>query len=340
MNSLIRAAGLEGYEALGRSIGIDVEHELARVGLSLGQLSDPDRLLPYPAMIRLLENSASVARCPDFGLRLSQLQGLGMLGTLSVALRHAKTLGDALQLGSRYMFVHSPSIRFLVLPVEGDPANVDLAISIDLPDLPPCTQTLELCLGVMAECIRVLGQGRVRPTLAQLPHARCGPARNYAAAFGCESRFERLLAALRIPAASLGEPLAEHNPMLQQLAQNYLDQNFSAGTRCVADQVRSLVRRLLGTGETAQASIASALAMHPRTLQRHLKAEGSSFEEIIDSIRRERLLSLFSQAQAPSMAQVSAMLGYAEQAVLTRSCQRWFGLSPSALRKRALGKMP
>jgi len=334
MSSLIRAAGLHGYEALGRSVGLNVEAELQRVGLSLAQLGDADALLPYAAMIQLLEHSAPVSRCADFGLRLSRMQDLGILGPVSVVVRHSKTLGDALQLGSRYLFVQSPSLHFTVVPVQGQPENVDLSFSINMPDVPPCAQALELSLGVIAQSVRLLGQGRVRPTLAQLPHARIGPLRNYTTTFDCECRFERLLTALRIPTASLAEPLAEHNPMLQRLAQSYLDQNFVSGTSFVADQVRMLVRRLLDTGQTSQANIASALALHPRTLQRQLKNEGTRFEDIVDGIRRERLLLLFSQAQSPPMAQVAAMLGYSEQAVLTRSCRRWFGASPSELRRR------
>ena len=334
MSSLIRAAGLHGYEALGRSVGLNVEAELQRVGLSLAQLGDADALLPYAAMIQLLERSAQVSRCADFGLRLSRMQDLGILGPVSVVVRHSKTLGDALQLGSRYLFVQSPSLHFTVVPVQGQPENVDLSFSINMPDVPPCAQALELSLGVIAQSVRLLGQGRVRPTLAQLPHARIGPLRNYTTTFDCECRFERLLTALRIPTASLAEPLAEHNPMLQRLAQSYLDQNFVSGTSFVADQVRMLVRRLLDTGQTSQANIASALALHPRTLQRQLKNEGTRFEDIVDGIRRERLLLLFSQAQSPPMAQVAAMLGYSEQAVLTRSCRRWFGASPSELRRR------
>lgn len=234
MSSLIRAAGLHGYEALSRSVGLNVEAELQRVGLSLAQLGDADALLPYAAMIQLLEHSAQESRCADFGLRLSRMQDLGILGPVSVVVRHSKTLGDALQLGSRYLFVQSPSLHFTVVPVQGQPENVDLSFSINMPDVPPCAQALELSLGVIAQSVRLLGQGRVRPTLAQLPHARIGPLRNYTTTFDCECRFERLLTALRIPTASLAEPLAEHNPMLQRLAQSYLDQNFVSGTSFVA----------------------------------------------------------------------------------------------------------
>ncbi len=117
---------------------------------------------------------------------------------------------------------------------------------------------------------------------------------------------------------------------------DHLDQNFGSATSFVAYQVRVLARRLLGTEQMSQAEIASAMAVHPRTLQRQLKKEGARFEDIVDGLRREQLLLMFS-GTSPPMAQVAVMLGYSEQAALTHSCRRWFGVSPTELRRRVKG---
>ena len=42
--------------------------------------------------------------------------------------------------------------------------------------------------------------------------------------------------------------------------------------------------------------------------------------------------SLLAHPQGLSLTQVALMLGYSEQAALTRSCRRWYGCTPSALR--------
>jgi len=34
------------------------------------------------------------------------------------------------------------------------------------------------------------------------------------------------------------------------------------------------------------------------------------------------------------VAQLAQLLGYSEQAALTRSCRRWFGQTPTALRRQ------
>jgi hypothetical protein len=108
MTVLVRAASLEGFENLATAVGLDVDRALLRVGLNRRSLEDPDALIPYLAVIHLLEHSAQTAQCPDFGQRLSRLQDIGVLGPLAVLLRHAPTAGEALALASRYLFVHSP----------------------------------------------------------------------------------------------------------------------------------------------------------------------------------------------------------------------------------------
>ena len=338
MTALVRAACLNGYEALARSIGVDVERELERVGLSTQSLANPDALIPYVARFHLLEHTAAAGNCPDFGLRLSESQGVEILGPLAILLRHADTLADAIDLATRHLFVHSPAIRFATLPVAGRSSEVDLALSFELPHLPPCGQSLELVLGLMACVIRQITQARARPLLALIPHARIGPAASYTRVLDCECRFQAPVLALRLAAAQLARPLPEHNPMLRKLAQSYVDQNFGTPDQAFVDRVRPMVRRFLGSGQATQANIAALLSIHPRTLQRRLLDEGHRFEDIVDAIRKEMLIDLLSRPATMSLSQIALMLGYSEQAALTRSCRRLFNCTPTELRESCLAE--
>ena len=68
--------------------------------------------------------------------------------------------------------------------------------------------------------------------------------------------------------------------------------------------------------------------MHP---QRRLREEGTTFEDIKDEVRRDLARRYLAHPEVP-LAQVTAVLDYREQSALTRSCQRWFQTTPSALR--------
>lgn len=334
MTVLVRAASLEGYEDLATSMGLDVPRALLRVGLTPRSLQDPDALIPYLAVIHLLEHSAQAGQCPDFGQRLARLQDIGILGPLAVLLRHAPTVGEALALASRHLFVHSPAVRFEVLPVPGRAAEVDLRFALDLPQLPPRRQTIELSLGLVVQGLRMVGTDRIKPLSALFPHAQGAPLAAYAATYGCECRFGAEAAAIRIAAVDLLRPVSEHDPAVQAIAHSYLAQQFGAPGQLAVDRVRAMVRRFLGAGQATQANIAHALSVHPRTLQRRLQAEGHCFEDVVDAIRREQFQELLTYSQALSLTQIALMLGYSEQAALTRSCRRWFACTPSEMRQK------
>ncbi|MBK9573513.1 MAG: AraC family transcriptional regulator ligand-binding domain-containing protein [Rhodoferax sp.] len=116
MTILVRAAALRGYAELARACGVVRCAPCNNVRLSQFNLKDVDSLIPYVAFINLLEQTANKSGCADFGLRLAQAQGIGVLGQLAVLFQHASNAGEALTLASRHIFVHSPAVQLGVRP--------------------------------------------------------------------------------------------------------------------------------------------------------------------------------------------------------------------------------
>jgi AraC-like DNA-binding protein len=99
--------------------------------------------------------------------------------------------------------------------------------------------------------------------------------------------------------------------------------------------VRQTIEALLGTGTCGHRQVATAMYMHPRTLQRRLREEDTTFEETKDQVRRDLAQRYLSHPDLP-LAQVSALLDYSEQSALGRSCRRWFDTTPRSYRDRLL----
>ena len=338
MTVLIRAASMQGYKELARQCGVDPDRAMQRVHLTDQHLADVDSLIPYASHIRLMELTATESGYMDFGLRLAKAQGVGVLGQLAVLFQHASTLGEALTLASRYIFVHSPAVRLEVVPVTGEPDLIDLTYSLDIPHLPNRAQTLELSLGLSVSGILMVGQGLVQPLQVRFPHAQLGPTSSYQTTLGCPCVFNAPISAVRLQAAALQLVLPENNPQLREYAQSYLDRQFGDPTQHFGDRIRSMVRRFLSSGMGNQMAIARALSINPRTLQRRLSAEGLIFENIVDEIRMQQLLDLLAQPEAQSLAHIAWMLGYTEASTLHRSCLRWYGCTPGALRQQEVSQ--
>lgn len=72
--------------------------------------------------------------------------------------------------------------------------------------------------------------------------------------------------------------------------------------------------------------IARALAMTPRTLQRRLREEGTTFRGVLDELRLR--LTAHPSAARRTQADMSTMLGYAEASAFRRAYKRWTRSSP------------
>jgi len=177
----------------------------------------------------------------------------------------------------------------------------------------------------------MLGGDNYQLLWVELPHeSLCSPAL-YEKYFGSEVRFGCHANAIYVTTASMKAGLAGRSEQLHQLATSYLDVQYPSPDGRVSTRVETAIRRTLGTDSCNRNSVARAMAMHPRTLQRRLEKEGVTFDDLRDRIRKEKAEYYLSQTQAP-LSQVAGIIGYSEQSILTRSCQRWFGQSPREYR--------
>lgn len=331
MTVLVRSSCLSGLDDLAAGLGLHLPTLLRRFALPPEAATDPDLPVSYQAFINLLEHCARAGHCPDLGLRLAQRQGIAVLGPIAVLLRHAATVGEALELASRYLFVHSPALRLQAEPVPGRPQEVDLLFALDGADLTPRPQVISLSLGIICQSLQALTDGRARPLRVALTDAPVAAPERYEQAYGCAVVFGAPAAAVRLASADLAVVLSEHDPQIKALALAYLEQLAGSARTPVSSQVRGLLRSLLAAGCAGHEEIARALSMHPRTLQRRLKDEGTTFAQLLDEVRRAQFQALIAQPGGPGLTQIAHILGYAEASVLTRSCRRWFGVAPSQL---------
>src|SRR3546814_14669377 len=115
------------------------------------------------------------------------------------------------------------------------------------------------------------------------------------------------------------------------MASSCIDTRFPATSLNLVPRVYAIATRLLASGNCTNADVASKLNMHPRTLQRRLNEEGSSFEATKDDARRDVAARYLSASDLP-LSRIASLLCYSESSVLNRSCQRWFAKSPRHIR--------
>jgi hypothetical protein len=165
-------------------------------------LDDETALIDCRLGILLLERAAQGLNCPDFGLRISARQDVGILGPLAFALRHSATVGEGLECTSRYFFVHSNAFSLSVHRAsrKGGRGGKMAELRFDLlaPGIPLARQFWDLCLGTTCRVFKFLTQDAYPIKAAHFPHAPLASVSTYRKQFGETVLFEQAQAALLV----------------------------------------------------------------------------------------------------------------------------------------------
>jgi AraC-like DNA-binding protein len=97
-------------------------------------------------------------------------------------------------------------------------------------------------------------------------------------------------------------------------------------------RVESLLMPILHTGEASVDVIAAKLGISRQTLFRRLKAEGVTFEKVLDELRHKLALHYLSGKKV-SVNETAYLVGFSDPAAFSRAFKRWTGSSPRMMTK-------
>jgi len=317
-----------------RELGVPIEPLMAQLQIPLAALTEEELRISLQAYVQLLEIVSQRANCPDLGLRLAARQDITILGPLAIAMQHAETVGDALAVCARYLHTHSPGIRVSVHRDSPTAGETCLRMAFITPGWLPRRQAVEQSLADLFNFSSWIAQDRLPALRVSLPHAQLAATQRYVETFGRPAEFMAPHAEIVVPSEFLDRGLTQASATLHQMSLDYLQLAFLPGEQTVGERVEEVLRRALASTRGRRDIVAKLLDLHPRTLQRRLAAEGLRYQAILDTARREQAIHWLTESEVP-LSQIAGMLGLADQAVLTRNCQRWFGRSPA--RVRAIG---
>ena len=106
-----------------------------------------------------------------------------------------------------------------------------------------------------------------------------------------------------------------------------IEANAKLRTGPLSAEVERQIEPLLETGARID-EVARALGLSRQTLYRRLKAEGATFEELLDRVRRRLALRLLRE-QGLSVKETAYRLGFSDPAAFSRAFKRWTGTSPT-----------
>ncbi len=128
-------------------------------------------------------------------------------------------------------------------------------------------------------------------------------------------------------------PFLSPNPALWSVFEPELQKRMEGITKAnqTSTQVRACLSTMLASGQTSIDAVAAKLSMSPRTLQRRLRDEGTSFQQILSQLRQETAYHYLLKSDYSSQ-QIAYLLGYEETRSFSRAFRAWTGQTPEATR--------
>ena len=324
----IRIGPLIAIPQLLREQGIDPEGVISEAGLELLLFDDPENVVSFASAGRLLKVCAERSRCPYFGLLAGQRTGLSSLGLVGLLARHSPTVGAALRSLVLYLHVHE---RGAVPALTVEHGLAVISYSIYQQGVEGITQIQDMAMAVTFNILQGLCGPAWRPTELLFSHHlpdRLGPYRQF---FKVPLRFDMEQTAVVFPAHWLERPVVNADPWVRRIVEQHIAALEKLSAHDLASQIRRVLRVLLLTHSSSARQVAAFFSLHPRTLNRRLQAQGTTFQKLVDEGRYAIARHLLENTRM-SMGQISAVLDYSDASAFTRAFRRWAGVAPMTWR--------
>ena len=311
---------------------LDVPRLFRDASLDIAALGDPDGRFATDQVSLLWELATARSGNPAVGLAGASRARPGNFGIVAYPLMSAPDLLGILQRMVRYVAIVSDAAT-LTVGKRGDSHRLVLALTAGSRTVPHQRFAFDLLM-FLSFCRWVTGAD-LKPVAVELSHPGGYSSAAFEIAFGCTPSFGSAENALVFSHTDVSRPLPTANDRLSAVHDRMATERLHliVGSR-IQPRVRAEITRHLPDGSPTRGSIARALATSERTLHRRLRAEGTSFQRLIDDTRRE-LAEDYLARRDLSMADIVYLLGFEDQGSFFRATQRWFRMTPREYRLRA-----
>lgn len=307
---------------------------LRGAGSSNEELEDVDARLDPSTIFALWREAYRVMGDPALALHVAESLPRGAYRAVEYLAAHAPTVGDAYGKVADYFSVIDATTELRIDAELGYMRFGPRRVGAD----PSAYPAIEYMLAACHLRVRDMTGTEHRPIAVELAAPPQPHTEEVERVFGCPVRWNADAHRLCFTLDDWNEPTAHPDPTLLTVLEDHariLKEKHPSATSLLQtlDQV---LERAWEAGEPTLDATARGLGMSTRSLQRRLREEGSAFSERVDDARRRATLR-WLRCPEVSLAEVAYLVGFKEQASLTRAVQRWTGLTPRQLRRATGG---
>jgi AraC-like DNA-binding protein len=323
----ISARILERLETL----GVPLDRVRARVGLSA---DEPPSTVTTEAFFAFWRAVDEETERRDVGLVLGAQAPEGGYSVASSAALHAPNLAEALKTLARYKRLTCP--EHVEVEIGRGEASIRFHWMLATTEVPRLL--VDSAFASFTALARRGTGGKTAPTRIEL--ARRGTdAALLRAHFGCPLVFRAPIDRIVFEESALAVPFVTADAEAFSRVVPGLEAELVGRSRArsLRDEVRVAIARNMSSGARPTVDrVARRLHLSPRTLQRRLGEESTSYQEQLDQVRRTSARRLLANTELDTV-EIAFLLGFEEPNSFARAFRAWERTTPTRWRERAAG---
>lgn len=319
---------------LAESLGISASMVLSGSNILISELDDIEQRVSYRQRILVLENLLGLVDKPDYWLAREEEFSISDFGLLGYAMVSSATLEKAIQIAVKYHKMAGAMFELSFFREEGDAV---LRLDNLLADGPVGEYLVSDLFKGITPLIGLLTGDTFNPSKIKLDYKPVSDVVNYRQAFNCDVEFDQNYCEYRFDATLLDKKLAAADSDTARTCEEAC-RRLLIQIDIEDDLISRICTLLLSTpGEFPKLdSVAYSLSLGTRTLRRRLKSLNTSYQKVLDSVKR-KLAMEYLQSTTLSVQEISDLLGYSEVTNFRRAFVKWADMSPYQYRKQIVG---
>lgn len=326
----IQARSVNKIVTFAATYGVSSTSLYQAVALDPMVLKDPDHRIPFAQLVSLYEAAAWLSGDDNFGLHLGENVDPRVFDLLGYVAINSATVGEALTRVARY---HSIWQDGALLNLEQSGGKAKISYRYVDRSIQQFRQDSEMTLAAIAALGRLVTTSEWSVLEVRFKHSRPLSDAEHTRVFQAPVKFDQDSCQIILEAAKLDLQIHKADPSLSAVldrhAEDLLVQHPPPDS--IVDRVRNLLRDELKGGDPSLERIADRLGLSARTLQRRLREQSSSHNELLDEMRKDRAVKYLRESEI-AVCEVAYLLGFSESSALHRAFKRWTGMTPSEFR--------
>jgi AraC-like DNA-binding protein len=301
------------------------------VAFDPGVLQNPDHRIPFAQLVALYESAAQLTGDQCFGIHLAERIDPRVFDVLGYVVINSPTIGEALTRIARF---HSIWQNGAVLELEVLTERAKITYRYLDRSISECRQDHEMTMATVISLGRLVTDYEWKALAVHFSHPAPADYSEYTRIFKAPVKFNQDSCQLIFDTSSLDLKINKADPGLSLLLNQHAEHLLAAHppAESIVDSVRRSIKDELKGGDASLERIAAKLGLSSRTLQRRLREQNSSHNELLDEVRKQHAVRFLGE-QHMAVCEVAYLLGFSESSAFHRAFKRWTGKTPGEFRE-------